>query len=67
MEGDAQDAPAAYVRVANLAVERLEQRYTNLGGDRYDYEAPRFDFRCRLQYDRSGLVIEYPGIAVRSA
>src|SRR3954447_19873169 len=44
--GDGQDAPAAYVRVANLAVERLEQRYTMIGRGMYDYEAPRFDFRC---------------------
>jgi uncharacterized protein len=31
-----------------------------------DYTAPAFDYQCRLVYDRSGLVIDYPGIAVRT-
>jgi hypothetical protein len=33
---------------------------------RYDYTAPVFDFACRLLYDESGLVIDYPGIAIRA-
>jgi hypothetical protein len=63
-------APAAYVRVSDLAVERLEQVYLRTAdaptGQAYDYSAPAFDFRCRLTYDESGLVIDYPGIAVRA-
>jgi len=63
-------APAAYVRAVGLAVERLEQTYARATdqdtSQRYDYAAPAFDFRCRLVYDQSGLVLEYPGIAVRS-
>ena len=35
-------------------------------GQHYDYTAPAFDFRCRLVYDQSGLVPDYPGIAVRA-
>ena len=69
--GQASEAPAAYVRALDLSVERLEQRYvrTDDGGsrERYDYTAPAFDFRCELVYDESGLVLEYPGIAVRAA
>ena len=61
-----QDAPAAYVRVAELTVERLEQRYTNRGPGIYDYEAPVFGFACQLRYDGSGLVVDYPGIAARA-
>jgi len=34
---------------------------------RFDYTAPRFDFRCVLVYDESGLVLDYPGIASRVA
>jgi len=64
-------APAAYVRALDLAVERLEQRYARLPDDgdrwRYDYESPGFGFRCELVYDAAGLVLDYPGIAVRSA
>ena len=64
-------APAAYVRAADLSVERLEQEYrriTDQGAhQRYDYAVPAFGFACRLVYDESGLVLSYPGIAVRAA
>ena len=63
-------APAAYVRAVGLAVERLDQTYLRTAdgpaGQRYDYTAPAFDFQCRLVYDQSGLVIDYPGIAIRA-
>jgi len=63
-------APAAYVRALDLSVERLEQQYTRTtdqdGRQRYDYTAPAFDFSCRLVYDEAGLVMAYPGIAVRA-
>jgi uncharacterized protein len=64
-------APAAYVRAAGLAVERLEPTYVRAAGQAtrqcFDYTAPAFDFSCRLVYDESGLVVDYPGIAVRAA
>jgi uncharacterized protein len=67
--GQAADATAVYVRARDLRVERLEQRYTRLPNDgkhsRYTYVAPSFDFRTVLVYDEFGLVIAYPGIAVR--
>jgi len=63
-------APAAYVRALDLAVERLEQTYARITDEtshqRYDYTAPAFEFACRLVYDESGLVLDYPGIAVRA-
>lgn len=62
-------APAAYVRAPDLAVDRLEQTYVRLpdgdGRQRYDYAAPTFAFAGVLVYDESGLVLDYPGIAVR--
>jgi hypothetical protein len=66
-------APAAFVRAVDLAVERLDQHYTRTpdgdasGDPRYDYAAPIFDVSCRLVYDKSGLVLDYPGLAVRAA
>jgi hypothetical protein len=64
------DAPAAYVRALDLTVERLEQTYLRLPDDGphqgYDYTAPVFDFARRLVYDESGLLLDYPGIAVRA-
>lgn len=63
-------APAAYVHAVGLAVDRLEQTYLRAPdgstGPCYDYTAPVFDFQCRLVYDPSGLVIDYPGIAIRA-
>jgi hypothetical protein len=63
-------APAAYVRAVGLDVERLEQTYARTDDDgarqRYDYAASAFDFSCQLVYDAAGLVLAYPGIAVRA-
>jgi hypothetical protein len=67
--GQRADAPAAYVRALDFRVERLEQEYARVPddgeGSRYEYRAPQFDFECLLVYDEYGLVLEYPGIAVR--
>jgi hypothetical protein len=63
------DVPAAYVRVLQ-PVDRLDQVYTRIAGQaahqRYEYAAPAFDFTSRLVYDESGLVLDYPGIALRA-
>lgn len=69
--GQRAEAPAAYVRAPGLAVERLEQGYARVANDgprrRFAYAAPQFEFRSVLVYDESGLVLDYPGIASRSA
>ena len=62
-------APAAYVRAVGLGVDRLEQSYTRLHDDgvhqQYHYKSPASDFSCQLVFDPAGLVLDYPGIAVR--
>jgi len=67
--GAAADAPAAYVRVLDPVVGRLEQRYERIADDgdrrRYRYTSPAFGFEAVLAYDAAGLVVDYPGIAVR--
>ena len=67
--GAAADAPAAYVRVLDPVVGRLEQRYERIADERdrrrYRYASPAFGFEAVLVYDASGLVVDYPGIAVR--
>jgi hypothetical protein len=69
--GERAEAPAAWVRVPDLRVERLEQAYTRLPDEgersRYDYEAPTLGFRAVITYDPDGLVRDYPGIAERVA
>lgn len=68
--GGRASAPAAYVRALDLSVGRLDQDYVRAADEghnqRYDYAAPVFGFACRLVYDESGLVLDYPGIAVRA-
>jgi hypothetical protein len=62
-------APAAFVRAADLRVHRVEQQYTlrtrTPHGSTFDYESATFDFACELRFDAAGLILEYPGIAVR--
>ena len=69
--GERSDAPAVHVRALDLAVERLEQSYERVAdqeaGQSFEYESPAFGFAARLVYDRCGLVLDYPGIAVRAA
>ncbi|WP_336086954.1 putative glycolipid-binding domain-containing protein [Nocardia sp. SSK8] len=67
--GDAADAPAVYVDATDLTVTRLNQHYRRLAdttAQRYDYRAPRFDFEATLEYDDSGLILDYPGLATRA-
>ncbi len=63
-------APAAYVRAVDLSAGRLDQSYRRLTDEaarqRYHYAAPAFAFAADLVYDESGLVLDYPGIAVRA-
>ncbi len=68
--GESAEPPAAYIRAADLSVERLEQRYVRVHdgarGPRYQYSAPAFAFEATLLYDAAGLIIEYPGIGSRA-
>jgi hypothetical protein len=68
--GEAADAPAVYVRAPALQAERLDQSYRRIedgSGERYAYLAARFDADFVLPYDASGLVLDYPRLAVRIA
>ena len=60
---------AAFVRADDLRVLRVEQLYTlrstDPGGSTFDYESATFDFACELSFDVAGLILRYPGIAVR--
>ena len=69
--GERAEPPAAWVRIPDLRVERLEQSYERLpdedGRHRYDYRAPASDFAVVITYDPDGVVHDYPEIAVRVA
>ena len=63
--GESGRALAAWVR-ADLSVERLEQTYTRLDERRYDYVSHYDGFRTVLEYGDDGLIVDYPGIAIRA-
>jgi hypothetical protein len=64
------DAPAVYVRALDLAVERLEQRDARRPDDGVHVIAhdvcERFEADVDLTYDRTGLVLDDPTLAVRA-
>jgi hypothetical protein len=66
--GTAAEAPAAWVRV-DTSVERLEQSYRRMEDDGarqvYAYESPALGFAACLTFDEHGLIVAYPGIAMR--
>ena len=65
--GDVVEAPAAWVRALDGSVARLEQTYRRLDDRRYEYTAEGGAFSGVLSYDAAGLILDYPGIAVRAA
>jgi hypothetical protein len=69
--GEAQGIAVAYVRVPNLALSRVEQRYICLSLDQsgglYRYESPESGFSANLKVDTDGLVLDYPDIFVIDA
>jgi hypothetical protein len=64
--GEDIDASAVYVQALDLEVRRLDQTYRRLDDHRFDYTSES-DFRVTLTYDSAGLVVDYPGVAVRFA
>jgi hypothetical protein len=61
-EGQAVDAPVAWLDVASGALDRLSQRYERRSTLTYWYEAPRFGYGALLEVDASGFVRRYPGL-----
>jgi len=59
-EGEAADAPAAWVDLAGIGLAELAQRYERRGADTYWYSAPRFDYAALLKVTPEGFVRHYP-------
>jgi hypothetical protein len=64
--GEVVPAPAAYVQALDLTVRRLDQTYRLREDGKFDYTSED-DFEAVLEYDASGLILDYPGIARRYA
>jgi hypothetical protein len=61
-ENQSANAPAAWLDVARGTLERLPQSYQNRGAGKYWYEAPTVGYAALLEVDRSGFVVDYPGL-----
>lgn len=58
--GDSQHVRSAWFNVEDDECGVLEQSYTRLSRDTYQYEAPRFNFHAKLTVNTHGLVTHYP-------
>ena len=64
--GGVAEVLAAWVRLPQLSVEPLRQRYTRLGPRSYRYESLGSGFTADLDVDEVGLVVRYPGFWERA-
>lgn len=61
-EGQAADAPAAWLDIATGTLARLPQRYERRTPTSYWYEAPSVGYAELLEVDPNGFVCSYPGL-----
>ena len=60
--GEARDLDVAYVRVPELAVTKVRQRYTMLRADPAVFRYESGSFQADLPVDGDGFVVDYPGL-----
>ncbi len=69
--GEAQVIDVAYIRVPELMVEAVQQRYTLLeqraDGALYRYEGLDTGYQTELEVDKAGFVLDYPDLFRRVA
>jgi hypothetical protein len=67
--GMIRDVMVAYIKIPELTVSAVAQRYTctTHDGDRSGYQYESGSFRADLQTDEHGLVLDYPGVWRRLA
>ncbi|MFP2932998.1 putative glycolipid-binding domain-containing protein [Pyxidicoccus sp. 3LG] len=58
--GEGSDVTAAWVRMPDLSLQQLPQRYTRLTQSRYRYESNGGSFVAEVEADAHGLVMTYP-------
>jgi uncharacterized protein len=60
--GEAAEVRAAWLRFPSFELEVLKQEYRRLDETTYRYESAGGQFVSELKVNKSGLVVEYPGI-----
>jgi hypothetical protein len=61
-EGQAADAPVAWLDVSAGTLEVLSQRYERRSATTYWYEAPGFGYAGLLEVAPTGFITRYPGL-----
>jgi uncharacterized protein len=57
--GQSEVTAAVWVLFPALEVKRLDQRYTRVDSNHYDYEAMSLDFKAALKVDDFGFILNY--------
>ena len=60
--GQAAEVKAAWLRFPSFKLELLSQQYRRLAENMYRYESAGGQFVAELEVNRSGFVIDYPGL-----
>jgi uncharacterized protein len=60
--GASADVRSAWLRVPELRLEPLHQRYVRLAERTYQYESPSHDFTAEIHVNEAGLVVHYSGL-----
>jgi uncharacterized protein len=60
--GESAEVNAAWLRFPSFKLERLSQQYRRLGETAYQYESAGGQFVADLKVNRSGFVVDYPGL-----
>jgi hypothetical protein len=61
-QGQAINAPVAWLDAAGGTLEVLDQRYERRTEAAYWYEAPKFEYAAMLEVDPNGFIRRYPGL-----
>jgi len=60
--GESAEVSAAWLRFPEMALERLDQRYTRISESKYRYESGGGSFMRELSVTPDGVVQDYPGL-----
>ena len=64
---DEHQIKVVYVDVLERQIKPLRQKYTRISNTEYLYENVPNDFEAKIEVDEFGLVVDYPGLFVRTA
>jgi len=64
--GAAQDVTAAWIKIPELTIEPLPQRYTNIDNHRYHYQSAN-NFSADLEIDEQAMIVRYSDLWHRIA